>query len=808
MATAPFGAALESALKTDIQGGTLSMTSGPVVNPRFFCCISGTTVGVAKDPVGLLALSVTSVCAGSPVTADYSRSWSGSSTINNWSIAWGDGQTSLGAWPGAGSVVHPLGGYVLPGIYTVTLTVTDLLGATGVDTVQIEALDCTELPAEGGFAEMYAGCGDSGVWYTDTGGRSWENTGGGILDDVAIRDIKPNYFTIGTGRQELWAATEQGLYVGYRDYNGATFWEKIDLLDNPEVWAVCPSELDGFEVHVLGDVGGSAYLYHTMDSGETWDRVALTGDYEVYGSPTYDSTDDDVFERQADGTWTDINKDGFYGAVLYWNGDLMRTVYAPSVSGGGLWRWTGVGIAWNLVAGLEYPTDMCVMSDGNLAVIEADACNSHEPPVMTPTVRIYNTLDVEIDNRPLPKVWDPFGPWWEIHWYFQIIEHEGDLFVGRRYCSGGGIEPAIVRWNGAAWVVEWTLFPSTKWPRRFASQGGRLWAAMNGEVRALVRDDALGTWSWDAHNAPGQLIRVIEQGDELYGLTTAHGIIKRDDILGWQAEIANYVGGTETDFIWAGSWYISLDYSVGLDHDVRIARWDATLGAWEDEYSNATVAGIEWAARQFTRAGTGAFTIPTTGHTNLLSMSFDGLYVYVGLLTAGGNPVILRVAYDLSSVEVVYSPLAGNWGGVVCSFGLSNRVWIYGNFGAASKVLVSDDWGDTFTDITDGAWGAIEVVRPLLPNIYDDGDVVAILNVAQEAWNTIDAGTAWALKGATAFAAQCGARDWYDERNILIGRTLAGADHLQWSPNMGVEWSERSTGITALAPISAIAVTG
>ena len=176
MATAPFGPVLEAALKTSIQGGTFTMNSGPVVNPRFFCCLSGTTVGVPKDPVAMLIPTATVICTATAISVDYSQSWSPSSTINSWSVAWGDGQVSAGAWPGAGTVAHPLGGYVLPGTYTITLTTTDLLGATGLDTVQITVLDCAVVPP-GAMAMMYAGCGSSGVWYTDSGGLNWEDAG-------------------------------------------------------------------------------------------------------------------------------------------------------------------------------------------------------------------------------------------------------------------------------------------------------------------------------------------------------------------------------------------------------------------------------------------------------------------------------------------------------------------------------------------------------------------------------------------------------------------------------------------------------
>ena len=59
--TAPFGEALENALRESTQGGKLKVVAENVYNPRFFCCISGNynIVGVDKDPVAQQVLEVT-----------------------------------------------------------------------------------------------------------------------------------------------------------------------------------------------------------------------------------------------------------------------------------------------------------------------------------------------------------------------------------------------------------------------------------------------------------------------------------------------------------------------------------------------------------------------------------------------------------------------------------------------------------------------------------------------------------------------------------------------------------------------------
>jgi hypothetical protein len=106
---------------------------GPPISPQFHCCVSGTSVGIAKDPVAVLELIPPVQYVGRPVKADYSRSYSATSTIEYWEIDWGDGNVSNGAWPGPGSVDHPMGGYDDVGRYKVTLTVRDILGAEGRD---------------------------------------------------------------------------------------------------------------------------------------------------------------------------------------------------------------------------------------------------------------------------------------------------------------------------------------------------------------------------------------------------------------------------------------------------------------------------------------------------------------------------------------------------------------------------------------------------------------------------------------------------------------------------------------------------
>ena len=133
--TDPFSAALITDLNEDAHAGKFRGVQGPAVSPKFFCCLSGNTVGVDKDPVPVISMSALVVCIGAAITLDYSESWSPTDTIATWDVDWGDGQASNGVWPGAGTIAHPLGGYVAAGKYIITLTLEDTIGAVNSSAV-------------------------------------------------------------------------------------------------------------------------------------------------------------------------------------------------------------------------------------------------------------------------------------------------------------------------------------------------------------------------------------------------------------------------------------------------------------------------------------------------------------------------------------------------------------------------------------------------------------------------------------------------------------------------------------------------
>jgi hypothetical protein len=155
MPTTPFAPALEAALKQTDQSGQLAILKQWIDDPQFFCCISGNTVGVAKDPVPVLFIADRVVCIGDNVTVDFSLSWSPTDTLAGqpYTIVWGDGSPDTnGNFPNprnpAVETATYVGGYAAVGWYTITLEVTDSLGASATTALTIYARDCTQ-PAPG-----------------------------------------------------------------------------------------------------------------------------------------------------------------------------------------------------------------------------------------------------------------------------------------------------------------------------------------------------------------------------------------------------------------------------------------------------------------------------------------------------------------------------------------------------------------------------------------------------------------------------------------------------------------------------------
>ncbi len=809
--TAPFGPVLEAALKENVQGGRLSIYRGVQVHPQFYCCISGTSIGVAKDPVAMLHLSAGRVCIGDAITADYSLSWSPSSTIATWSIDWGDGNVSGAAWPGAGTVAHPGGGYALDITYTVTLTVTDLLGATGIAQVQVEVIDCTVAEID-----LFAGCGDSGPWKTETGGLAWSDVDYGVLDGVRIHDLKANWFTIGTESVEVWTATEDGVYTS----TAGSVWVRKALplpgayLVEPMPVAITCSKYDPLEVYVLAtSEAGVSWLYRTVDAGETWTyieisccEVALAGTSNtesiIYGGQGTGKIAQGLTEFNAslyalDGA-LNANRIGIRDDIAQtWGalGGMAAIRNHHCILGGKYNLWvTGFdialaptlqawdGLAWTTIeANWEKMTGMAINPVTDYLYVSTYGILAG--PVVG-GVRVYSGAGVFIEQYEPPAGGEFAIP-------LALYIYNGELFSSWEGSPPVGIYRHL---GGNNWQEEYAS-GGVSAPRQFIEHDGKLFAVRQGVTTALlIRNDADGIWAYDTfdHPAGERFMSVTTYDDELYAGTSNGKIFRRDEQQGWV-------------FICSVSCDDAINDIAELMTGIRFHDDEWIASAYYDR------GGLN-APRIFRLPGpSGGATPPTVGRTHLIDTSADGVCVYIALLNGDNHPFITRVRYDLSEEVEIYNPGDGTWGGVAADPFYAEILWMFGDFANDVKVLISQDWGETNDNRTDGSgdWtGAGKTVRPLLPSTWDSRDVVVILNTDNECWRTKDFGVTWVEQGgAVAFDCDCGTRDPFEPENIWIGRVDNGALHIQYSPNAGVNWEERSAGFEANAIVTVLQVT-
>jgi hypothetical protein len=845
VATPPFGAVLEAAIKEEAQGARQQLASGINIEPRFFCCTSGLgdspwfPTGIYKDPVAVVTLSTRQACTGDAITADYSLSWSPSSTIATWSITWGDGQVSAGAWPGAGSVAHPLGGYVLAGTYIVTLTVTDLLGATGQDTMEITILACAgplppvAPPAAAAPFIVFAACGASGVWYSDDGGLTWLQRSGALFTNGLVYDLKVNPATIPTANKELWAATEFGLF---KTVNSGLSWAWKQLPRPPEygalssavvpVAAITIDTVDPERVFVLGhdNLGGTDYvwLFLTEDGGDSWRSVSI-------GVPGWEAM---AAGLNGDSVGIFIDTDGtpLVGCNTCFIATGCEAINRSIQFTGGAWAAFGVGIDVTVAHYLRDPGGTlwaCGQMD--------DTCGVRATGVIRQVAGAWTDVpghgfahadsfsqsadDFEWDtwNNRLYVVgqsdtlWAHFEYWNGAVWT-QIpgggigdaagtgdadclaVDASGRVYVGGNFDFANGGATAcgnIARFNPAA--NNWTAL----------GVGG------NGRVRALALDDD-GIWlyiggSFTTFNGltVNRFCRYNTGTGDVEQLGT--GI----DASVYTIEVVEtivYIGGSfTTDGIGNAANRVATYDTVtqtwgtlgtGMDDIVRDLEYDTDTGILyaTGDFLNADGGAVNQVARWVA----GQATVPVNGRAHLLDVDSSGQYVYIGLLNASGFPAIVRVSTQLAGLTTLYNPGAGSYGGVRRDPFHSSVVWIFGNFGAASKAIYGQNWGATLTDITDGGWGAGELVRPILPSTSQVLDLVAILNTAQDSVRSWDGGVTWTKQDDTNFPANTAERDFIDHEYVFV--------HLQLSVGGGVGWFERSTGITANAPITAIQI--
>jgi PKD repeat protein len=193
-----------------IAGFESRLQTGATFTPRSYCddpTIGPVGIYVNKEPAAKLLLTPLVQFINTNIAWDISQSVSTTSTIDTYDITFGGGgasDLSAQSWAGAktGNVQ-----YTTAGTYTVTATVTDVLGSVSKDAKQVVTIEPNN------FQRVYIGTSDGGMYIlTPAAGPTAANTGltGNSTNFRAMR-MHPAYKDLPTGNQHLWAATEDGV---------------------------------------------------------------------------------------------------------------------------------------------------------------------------------------------------------------------------------------------------------------------------------------------------------------------------------------------------------------------------------------------------------------------------------------------------------------------------------------------------------------------------------------------------------------------------------------------------------------------
>jgi hypothetical protein len=274
-----------------IAGFESRLQTGATFTPRSYCddpTIGPVGIYVNKEPAAKLLLTPLVQFINTNIAWDISQSVSTTSTIDTYDITFGGGgasDLSAQSWAGAktGNVQ-----YTTAGTYTVTATVTDVLGSVSKDAKQVVTIEPNN------FQRVYIGTSDGGMYIlTPAAGPTAANTGltGNSTNFRAMR-MHPAYKDLPTGNQHLWAATEDG--VAYTT-DGGDNWTEIteatlgtptnDAADSPAPAAADPDNIDiAFDPQDINRVyllrtttspNNRAWLYVSSDYGTTWSNTQV-----------------------------------------------------------------------------------------------------------------------------------------------------------------------------------------------------------------------------------------------------------------------------------------------------------------------------------------------------------------------------------------------------------------------------------------------------------------------------------------------------------------------------------------------------
>jgi hypothetical protein len=239
-------------------------------------------VYLTKGPVCKLTLAPAVQFPNVNIAWDISLSRSATSTIDTFDISWG-GTTDIGDLSGQDWSSDPKSGnvqYTGAGIYTVTATVTDLLGQASKPAKLAVQIVTKE-------QRVYIGTSDSGLFImTPDADPAASNSGlsGAPQLEFRVCRLHPAYRDLPLSRQHLWAATADG--VSYSTDGGAT-WSNISKatlgapenaagdspapatadLDQIDLWF---DPLDVRRIYLQRTTATRAWEYRSDDYGATW----------------------------------------------------------------------------------------------------------------------------------------------------------------------------------------------------------------------------------------------------------------------------------------------------------------------------------------------------------------------------------------------------------------------------------------------------------------------------------------------------------------------------------------------------------
>lgn len=133
---------------------------------------------------------------------------------------------------------------------------------------------------------IFAGIGAGGVWRSDDGGLSWSHVFADLptfaVGDVAVAPSDPDVVWVGTGEAHLSSTSYAGLGV-FRSIDGGETWSHVGLSGTQQIGKVVihPEDPDHVWVAAIGHRHGpnaERGVYETIDGGETWEQVLFVNE--------------------------------------------------------------------------------------------------------------------------------------------------------------------------------------------------------------------------------------------------------------------------------------------------------------------------------------------------------------------------------------------------------------------------------------------------------------------------------------------------------------------------------------------------